>query len=136
MAERVDSSIRKVLGMSQLSWREASAAVGCILACSIHVAPVMAQEAQLPTAPQATETVPMPTPMIAAPPSSAMEVPPAPRGCPAPEQVLQGPIVNEGQSPPQLKPGQVQEGDVPLAINLPTAPIGRCAAVDYRRRPG
>jgi outer membrane protein TolC len=34
---------------------------------------------------------------------------------------LQGPIVSEGQSPPHLAPGQVQQGDQPLPINLPTA---------------
>lgn len=36
-------------------------------------------------------------------------------------QVLQGPIVSQGQKPPQLPLGQVQEGDLPLPINLPTA---------------
>ncbi|MHB1423101.1 MAG: TolC family protein [Gemmataceae bacterium] len=63
----------------------------------------------------------MPNPMTVASPPSALDVPPVPRGCPSPGQVLQGPIANEGQSPPQLKVGPVQEGDVPLSINLPTA---------------
>jgi outer membrane protein TolC len=77
--------------------------------------------AQSVSAQQTTETVPMPRTMPADPALAGRDLPPAPRGCPAPGQVLQGPIVSEGQSPPHLKLGPVLAGDVPLAINLPTA---------------
>jgi outer membrane protein TolC len=48
-------------------------------------------------------------------------MPPAPRACPTPGQFLQGPIVSEGQAPPQLQPSQAQPGDAVMPINLPTA---------------
>jgi outer membrane protein TolC len=69
----------------------------------------------------ATETAPQPRPLTTLPATipPAM-LPPAPRGCPAAGQVLQGPILSEGQGF-RLAPGQVQEGDQPLPINLPTA---------------
>jgi len=44
-----------------------------------------------------------------------------PYSCPTPARSLQGAVVSEGQAPPQLKPSQVQPGDQPLPINLPTA---------------
>jgi predicted secreted protein len=44
-----------------------------------------------------------------------------PAQAPSPLQFLQGPLVSEGQAPPQLKPGQVQPGDQAMPINLPTA---------------
>jgi outer membrane protein TolC len=57
-------------------------------------------------------------------PPSAIVVPPAPPappGCPAPGRLLQGPILSEGQAPPQLQPSQAQPGDAVMPINLPTA---------------
>lgn len=69
---------------------------------------------------EVTETMPSPTPLT--PPTvSAADLPPAPRGCPTSGQVLQGPIVSEGQKPPNVLTGQVEPGDRPLSINLPTA---------------
>jgi outer membrane protein TolC len=80
-------------------------------------------EAALPApsndVPEATESAPPPTP-LSVPPSPA-DLPPTMHGCPAPGQVLQGPILSEGQKPPNVPLGQVQPGDVPLPINLPTA---------------
>ncbi len=55
------------------------------------------------------------------PAPSAVVVPPAPPGCPSPARFLQGPIVSEGQAPPQLSPSQVQPSDPAMPINLPTA---------------
>jgi outer membrane protein TolC len=117
----VDSSIREVMAMARIPWRWALATAASVLVCSIDAAPALAQNAPLLPPQQDTETAPMPRPMAATPSLPALDLPPAPRGCPAPEQVLQGPLASEGRSPPQLKPGPVQEGDVPLAINLPTA---------------
>jgi outer membrane protein TolC len=45
----------------------------------------------------------------------------APHGYPNGGDVLRGPVVSEGEDPPRLNLGQVQEGDHPLPINLPTA---------------
>jgi len=69
------------------------------------------------------ETAPPPRPLPAEQPAAdgAAVVPAARRACPAPAQFLQGPIVSEGQAPPQLKPGQVQGGDQVMPMNLPTA---------------
>jgi outer membrane protein TolC len=78
------------------------------------------QATQAPNGPEATETMPSPAPLTPAP-ASAADLPPAPRGCPTPGQVLQGPIVSEGQKPPNIPTGQVDQGDRPLSINLPTA---------------
>jgi hypothetical protein len=109
------------MAMARIPWRWALATAASVLVCSIDAAPALAQNAPLLPPQQDTETAPMPRPMAATPSLPALDLPPAPRGCPAPEQVLQGPLASEGRSPPQLKPGPVQEGDVPLAINLPTA---------------
>jgi outer membrane protein TolC len=71
---------------------------------------------------EAEETAPPPRPLTEAPSARGTDVvPPAPPGCPSPGQFLQGPLVSEGQAPPQLKPGQVQPGDQAMPINLPTA---------------
>jgi outer membrane protein TolC len=78
-----------------------------------------AQDAPLTSTPPATETAPMPSPVSPGTTISGRDIPPA-RGA-TPGQILQGPIVSEGEAPPHLKLGQVQAGDVPLAINLPTA---------------
>jgi outer membrane protein TolC len=79
------------------------------------------QESAQPAPPsnssESTETAPPPTPLNPTP----ADLPPAPRGCPAPGQVLQGPVLSPGQKPPQVALSQVQQGDVPLPINLPTA---------------
>jgi outer membrane protein TolC len=72
------------------------------------------------TGPQAAETMPPPTPLTPTQPSAA-DLPPAQGGCLTSGHVLQGPIVSEGQKPPNVPMGQVQQGDQPLAINLPTA---------------
>jgi outer membrane protein TolC len=72
--------------------------------------------------PEPTETAPQPRPLPEALGGApASELPPAPRGCPPAGQVLQGPILSSGQKPPQVAVGQVQPGDLPLPINLPTA---------------
>jgi outer membrane protein TolC len=85
-------------------------------------APFLPGQAQTTPSPQTMETIPPPRPLATTPaPPTEADLPPAPRGCPASEQVLQGPLFSQGQSPPHLAPGQVQEGDVPLPINLPTA---------------
>jgi outer membrane protein TolC len=70
---------------------------------------------------ESTETAPPPTPLTEPSPPSAADLPPAPRGCPPAAQVLQGPFLSEGQKPPNIPLGQVQQGDLPLPINLPTA---------------
>jgi outer membrane protein TolC len=46
---------------------------------------------------------------------------PAPGSCTDPLGVLQGPVVTEGQLPPRLQPGQLQDTDLGLPINLATA---------------
>jgi outer membrane protein TolC len=61
-----------------------------------------------------------PRPLDASLPRGA-DLPPAPRGCPEAGQVLQGPILSQGRAPEGLTTPQVQEGDQPLPINLPTA---------------
>jgi len=58
---------------------------------------------------------------LAAIPTRAAEGDDPYRGCPFPGQFMQGPIVSEGQTPPQLPPTQVQPGDRAMPINLPTA---------------
>jgi outer membrane protein TolC len=90
----------------------ALAAVG-MLSC-----PVCAGDPQGPV-----ETAPPPRKLPAeqSAAESAVVMPAAPRGCPAPGRFLQGPVVSEGQAPPQLKPAQVQAGDPVMPMNLPTA---------------
>jgi outer membrane protein TolC len=67
------------------------------------------------------EVAPPPRPVGTGPTLGGADLAPAPRGCPAPGQVLQGPILSEGQAPPKLAAAPVQEADQPLPINLPTA---------------
>ncbi len=59
--------------------------------------------------------------LLVAIPGPAADVENPYRACSSPGQFLQGPIVSEGQSPPQLPPTQVQPGDRAMPINLPTA---------------
>jgi outer membrane protein TolC len=99
--------------MAPSSWRWAFVALWIGL---FHAVPALAADEG-----KAAEMAPPPRPLSAGPITSVQGVPMPPHGCPAPEQVIQGPIVSEGLSPPRLAPGQVQPGDVPLAINLPTA---------------
>jgi outer membrane protein TolC len=76
--------------------------------------PVLSSEPEAP--------LPPPRALEAEPPAlRGGDLPPAPRGCPAANQVLQGPFVSQGQAPPALAVPAVQEGDLPLPINLPTA---------------
>jgi outer membrane protein TolC len=68
------------------------------------------------------ETIPPPRPLTNEQPAREVDrVQPTPRDCSSPTRFLQGPIVSEGQAPPQLKPGQVQPDDHAMPINLPTA---------------
>ncbi len=59
--------------------------------------------------------------LLAAVPATAADGDNPYRSCPSPGQFLHGPIVSEGQAPPQLPPTQVQPGDRAMPINLPTA---------------
>jgi outer membrane protein TolC len=71
---------------------------------------------------ESTEIAPPPRPLPdSLERATTADLPPVPRGCPPAGQVLQGPILSGGQKPPQVAVGQVQPGDVPLPINLPTA---------------
>ena len=102
-AVRVDERILEVVAMAQSSWRWALVTKAAVLTGLVHAVPALALDEG-----KATESAPPPRPLSAGPITSVQGVPIPPHSCPAPEQVIQGPIVSEGQSPPHLPPGQVQ----------------------------
>lgn len=84
--------------------------------------PVATAQDTLPPPTESAETAPPPRPLPMEPSTRVpVMLPAAPRSCPTPAQLLQGPVASEGQAPPQLKAGQVQPGDKAMPINLPTA---------------
>lgn len=70
--------------------------------------------------PASSEAAPAPTPLND-PPANGGSFPPAPHDGPAPGEILQGPVLSQGQATADLKTAAVEEGDHALPINLPTA---------------
>jgi outer membrane protein TolC len=108
--------------MARTGWRrlalEAALVVGAGIASGNLHAQSMPRPPQAP--PVVSEAAPAPTPLTPTP-ATGIGLTPAPRDCPSAEQILQGPMLTQGQATARLKTAAVEEGDHPLPINFPTA---------------